>query len=339
MTSTTAKPFRLSASKLKTYLQCPRSYFLRYVQGVEQDTRGGKYLQVGIAFDLAVQHYVSGGEVGVASVDPKIRKMLDVARKYLPAPGSCTVQHQYRVPVPGEPWLVVEGKPDLRRPGWVGDTKTTAAGGEHALTAETLAKNEQALLYSWCEFATGYEGPVGLVWTYVDKATKPEAWNVPTQLWRPEVEAWFQSVALPAAREMARLHEAYDADQAHAVLDHCDRCWVRGACDPYSGPNSYDGLDCGVDLVQLRRKQPVRAESEFQMFDLKKLQEESVDLVGQLEGSLARYAPGGTEHIAINPPPSTSQTARANVDEALRQTASAKARVAKLLADLAEVSK
>jgi hypothetical protein len=322
-------PFRISASKLKRFLQCPRSYFLKYVQRVDESVNG-KFLDVGNAFDLAVQYHCSRGAVGVQSIDPKIVRMLAAAVPYLPPPGTVEVQLEYSVPHPDG--FVVQGKPDLRRPLEVGDTKTTADRGRGqgrdresppiALDRESLGQNEQGLLYAWCEFqlAPDAPGPCRLRWVYTTKQTKPTSWLVLRDVTRAEVEAWFERVVRPAARAMAQLHAEYDADRVLANLDACDepRCWVRGACSPYDGPNSYDGLDSGVSLVQLKGRRPVspaQKEGSSLAFDLKQLSEQAVDLVPALEASLA--TPASAEEnamrvravldaaapIAINPPP------------------------------------
>lgn len=291
MTSTPAAPFRLSASKLKRFLQCPRSYFLRYVQRVEEAVNG-KYLEVGNAYDLHVQWFLSSGARGCQSIDPKILRMFAAARRFLPAPGACEVQHEYRIAHPDG--FVVEGKPDLRRPGWLGDTKT-AAGREWTLTPATLRTNEQALLYAWCEFQLDPNlCRAGLNWLYVTKTAKPEAWPVDVALTRVEAEAWFDRVARPAAREMAALEREADASRVMANLDSCERCWTKAHCDPFDGPNSYDGVDSGVSLVQLRSRRPatpaVAVEEKFMAFNLDTLKEDTT-LVEQLAASLR---PDGT---------------------------------------------
>jgi hypothetical protein len=247
--------FRVSATKLKRFLQCPRSYFLRYVQGVEEDVKGS-YLIVGNAFDQAVQHYLSQGARGVASIDPKIVRMLGAARPLLPDPGTVEVQHEYSVSHPDG--FVVEGKPDLRRVGdgraWIGDTKTCASR-EWALTPGTLRTNEQALLYAWCELEAGNLGPVNATWTYVTKATKPEAWNVTALLSRGEVYAWFDAVVRPAVAAMRLAAAEYDADRVVANLDGCERCWTKRHCNPFEGPNQFstDQVANAINLVTLKR--------------------------------------------------------------------------------------
>ena len=251
--------FRLSASKLKRYLQCPRSYFLKYVQGVPEDVRG-KYLEVGNAFDLAVQHYVSDGQAGVRSIDPKIVRMLDSAKRYLPQPGGAQVQAQWRIETS---WgFVVEAKPDLvtvRGTEWlIGDTKTTSASGPgegSAMTPDQLHRDVQARLYAWCAHEMGAAN-VRATWVYTNKATKPASWTVDAWWNFSDLHEWFDSVVRPAAAAMAKLHAEYDADRVVADLDACERCWVRAHCSPFDGPNSYDGVAGLIEPASLKRTRP-----------------------------------------------------------------------------------
>ena len=346
--------FRLSASKLKRYLQCPRAYFLRYVQGVEEDV-GGNYLVIGTAYDLHVQWYLSRGARGVQSIEPRIVRMFDAARRHLPEPGAVEVQCEYRVVHPDG--FVVEGKPDLRRPGWLGDTKTTSASGPgvgSAMTPAQLAADVQFRMYAWCEYQLGFTGvAVPGVWSYVNKDTKPKAWNIMAAATPTMLNDWFDSVVRPAAAAMAALEAEADAERVTANLDACDRCWVRKHCNPYSGPNSYDGLDSGPSLVQLRGTRPVSPARQEQVngdvdvdlpmgggvgvsngvsfregavnsmaFDLKKLSED-VDLTEVLAASVA--ANEGAP-IAINPPrPVIDHTVELEAVIELCQSAAARA--------------
>jgi hypothetical protein len=331
--------FRLSASKLKRYLQCPRSYFLRYVAQVPENV-GGRFLEVGDAYDRHVQWYLSSGKRGVQSIDTKIVKMFDAACPRLPRPGEAEVQREYRFE--HADGFVVEGKPDIRRPCRVGDTKTTADKGPGlgrdkdkppiALTAETLHHEPQPLLYAWCEFQLDPAAPeCVLEWVYVSKQSKPTAWVARTTVARAEVVEWFDRVARPAAAAMAKLHAEVDADKVRAQLDACDepKCWVRAQCSPFNGPNSYDGVDSGLSLVQLKGRRPVspavEGEGKFMAFDLKKLSEESVDLETPLRASVAP---------AINPPSEDHAPAIDRLRAAMADCQSAYERAERLLAEL-----
>lgn len=332
--------FKLSATKLKRFLGCPRSYFLKYVQGAPEDVRGN-YLVVGNAFDAAVQAYCSGGERGVRSIDPKVVRMLDSARRHLPAPGVADVQTEWRLPSPCGTFLV-EAKPDLvvklGDGTWiVSDTKTTAAskpGEGSAMTAEQLHQDVQARLYAWCAHENGARN-VRAEWLYTSKATRPESWKVEAWWNYADLDRWMRDVVAPAAARMQELEAQTDADAVMANLDACDRCWVRAHCDPYAGPNTFDaaGLDVAIPAASLKRTRPTLSASqgsgERMAFDIRKLKEESVDLVGALEASLAAGSPRAAD-IAINPPSPT----HAALEEAIAQCRAAADRAERLLAQI-----
>lgn len=286
------KPFELSASRLKKFLQCPRSYYLHHVARVDQDP-GGKYLEIGNAYDGHVEWYVTEGKRGVRNIDPKILGMFAAAKPNLPAPGTVTTQHQYRIDAGG---FVVTGKADFRRRGWVGDAKTTSDRGRgrgkdahtppRALDPETLQNDVQSLLYAWCEFQLDPSlVTCQLVWTYVTKESKPTSWNVHASVARPFVEPWFAQVVRPAAAAMAALHALPTADQATANLESCAWCWVKAHCNPYVGPNTYSTEEVAgsVDLIRLRVKEPSNDGNNGSMaFNL-----DDLGLVEKLEQSIA----------------------------------------------------
>lgn len=309
---TPAKPFELSASRLKKFLQCPRSYYLHHVARVDQDP-GGKYLEIGNAYDGHVEWYVSEGKLGVRNIDPKILGMFAAARANLPAPGTVVTQHQYRIDAGG---FTVTGKADFRRRGWVGDAKTTSDRGRgkgkdkdtppRALDEETLQNDVQSLLYGWCEFQLDPSlVTCQLVWTYVTKEAKPTSWNVHASVARPFVDAWFERVVRPAAAAMAAMHALPTADEATANLESCERCWVKAHCNPYVGPNTYSAEEVAgsVNLARLRVKEPSNDGNKDMAFNL-----DDLGLVAKLEQSIAAVSgeavPAGVVHdLAADPPP------------------------------------
>jgi len=247
--------FIISASALKTFELCPRSWYLKHhLRAPDDQGAGGLYLARGNDFDTLVQRYIRDGAVGDASAPKLANRQLAAARRSLPAPGTAEVQFSYRVDV-GD--FVVQGKPDLRRPprdgvAWIGDTKTTSDRGEgvgaaadrpaYALTDETLRADVQFRLYAWCEcqLDRGVDSVAG-TWTYVSKADAPKSWDVDARIGRSELEAWFDSYVRPTVAKMrAYADAALTADQIPANPDSCRRCFVTGACPgPYAGPNVY----------------------------------------------------------------------------------------------------
>lgn len=244
----------ISASQLKLFALCPRSWYLKHVLRVPDDAgAGGLYLTRGNDFDVLVQRLVRDGVQGDPLAPKLANRQLAEARRHLPAPGTAQVQFEYNVSAGG---FVVRGKPDLRahRGSWVelGDTKTTSDRGPsigaaadrpaYALTDATLAHDEQALLYSWCEFqldpAVEY---VAAQWTYVSKADCPKSWLAKHRFERAEVDAWFSAYVRPVVARMREYADAaLTAELVPANPDSCRRCFVQRACPgPYEGANIY----------------------------------------------------------------------------------------------------
>lgn len=263
--------FTLSASHLKLFFLCPRSYFLKHVLRVPDDQgAGGLYLTRGNDFDRLVQLRVRDGVTGDSGAPKLANRQLAEALRYLPPPKTAEVQFSYNIDA-GE--FRVKGKPDLRRPGWIEDTKTTSDRGPgrgaaedrppYALTdAHTpggnprpLADDEQALLYSWCEFQLDPAlTTVHARWIYVSKADCPHSWISEADFGREETEAWFDAVVRPAAAEMAALHEkartGLTAEGVGGNPDSCRRCFVRASC-----PGAFDGVNVyGLTEPQNRGK-------------------------------------------------------------------------------------
>ncbi len=246
---------RISASHLKLFRLCPRSYYLKHVLRAPDDAgAGGKYLTRGNDFDRLIQLHVRDGVTGDSGAPKLANRQLAEARRHLPAHGGAEVQHVYSIPYTDPATglvLLVNGKPDLRRPGYIKDTKTTSDRGPGvgkdkdspawALTDETLRTDEQALLYSWCELVLDPALDwVDCEWIYVSKADCPKCWVAKCRLHRAEVWAWFHLVVRPAAGRMAALHALAPApaNRVAADPDSCRRCFVRQSC-----PGPFDGVN------------------------------------------------------------------------------------------------
>lgn len=287
----------LSASQLKDFDRCPRAWWLKYVARVPDDVAaGGKFLIAGTAFDelvqlqqsrlsldpaavrkSAVRHHPSvTAETLDAVVDGAFRQ-LRVVEAALPRPKSHAVQFSYRIPVPGRPEFVVTGKPDLRQPGVIRDTKTTSDRGPgrgagpdrpaYALTDATtpggnlrpLNLDVQALLYAWCEFQLDLAlAEVEAEWLYVSKCRSPRTWSARAGFARAEVDAWFQAWVLPRAEAMAVLKAGAAAgeDVPAAPETGCARCFTKLSCSPLEGAQRPEGSEktMAFDLKALKRR-------------------------------------------------------------------------------------
>lgn len=254
--------FAISASQLKLFQLCPRSWFLKHVQRVPDDAgTGGLYLTRGNDFDQLVQLRVRDGVTGDAGTSKLANRQLHAAMRHLPEHGGAAVQFGYDVDAGG---FRVHGKPDIRRPGWIQDTKTTSDRGPnrgkdkdsppYALTdthtpggnVRPLSEDVQARLYSWAEFQLDATLTNSYAqWIYVSKADCPVCWTSSADFDRADTEAWFDRVVRPAVAEMRWLVALFTdtgltAADVGANPDSCRRCFVRAACPgPFEGVNVY----------------------------------------------------------------------------------------------------
>src|SRR6185503_7194473 len=321
----TMTSFSVSASQLKLYQLCPRSWYLKHVLRVPDDQgAGGLYLTLGNDFDRLVQLHVRDGVTGDSGAPKLANRQLTEAGRHLPLPRTAEVQFSYDIDAGG---FHVRGKPDIRRPAWVKDTKTTSDRGPgrgkdkdsppYALTdahtpggnVRPLADDVQARLYAWCEFQLDPAlASVYAEWVYVSKADCPVCWTSAVDFDRADTLAWFDTVVRPiVARMMAytKLHAEHPgnlhAEDIGANPDSCRRCFVRAAC-----PGAFDGVNVyGITPPKEPRK-PNMA------FDLSTLRTPAtatatappvVDPVAQLEASIAAVC-DQVAAVAINRPAS-----------------------------------
>ncbi len=255
--------FRISASALKLFDLCPRSWWLKFVAHAPDDQgAGGLYIKRGNDFDVLVQRLVRDGVRGDPLAPKLANRQLAEAARHLPPPGGAEVQFVYDVDA-GD--FRVNGKPDLRRVGTeavhLGDTKTTSDRGPgrgaaedrpaYALTDENtlggnlrpLSNDVQFRLYAWCEFTL--DPAVAFVhgeWVYASKADCPKCWVSRATELRAESTRWFDSYVRPtvAAMRAYAASAALTAEDIPANPDSCRRCFVQRACPgPYEGRNVY----------------------------------------------------------------------------------------------------
>ncbi len=314
---------KVSASHLKLFRLCPRSYYLKHVLRAPDDAgAGGQYLTRGNDFDRLVQLHVRDGVTGDSGAPRLANRQLAEARRYLPAKGGAEVQFAYSIPYTDPATglvLLVNGKPDLRRPGYIQDTKTTSDRGPgrgaaedrpaYALTDATLAEDEQALLYAWCEFQLDPALAVVLCeWIYVSKADCPKCWMARCTLGRAAVTAWFDAVVRPAAAEMARLHDSgLPASGVGANPDSCRRCFVRGSC-----PGAFEGVSVHGPMAPQTRKNGMA-------FDLSKLKSGYTAAAAPLP-VLADQLAASVAAVQINRPATQRPACSVRVDPDLTET-------------------
>jgi hypothetical protein len=308
-TTYTQARLSVSASKLKDFARCERSWYLSAVaRAPDDDSAGGKYLVQGDLFDEAVGRYSARMDVDVeadlvpavkakpglrgaalslaeedwAVMGERAQRMLRAVQHLLPAPKTAKVQHRYRLPVVGyddRGGVVVSGATDLRLPGLVWDTKSTADRGPgrgrdaktppYALTDATLRDDYQARLYAWCEFQLNADLQFcRCVWVYASKPNTgaPQGWSVETTFARGDTLAWFDDTIRPQIDRMLDLEADSEfelaPENARANHDGCARCFRRAACNPFAGaqhqyPEGTPGT-MTIDFAALRARQAAK---------------------------------------------------------------------------------
>ena len=299
----------ISPSALKTFLACPRSWFLQFVAKVPREVPS--YVTAGTALDVAVQNYLKYGTESVgADGEDAVSRELAVLKAELPAPKTVLVQERFRVPCPG-----YEGRAQITTGGLdymtppnaelmvIGDLKRIWHQ-DAAMTAEQLADDVQAQMYAWLLWQT--HAPLEIIWrwTYCVRAVvskegkvtrKAKAFSVDVKADRKRVDDWFDRVVLQAARDMLDIIGPAEAI-AHDP-DSCEnggRCFVRAHCALHQGPVKGD---IHVDLSRFKTNAAKAAEA----------------IVAEAETTV-EWANG--VHIAINPPPLSVVPSR-ETDEAV----------------------
>jgi hypothetical protein len=284
----------VSPSQLKSFVACERRWYLESQAGAPRDgDAGGQYLVYGRLVDEAVERLVANPRV-VLSVDALVvavqsarkgaelsgltdEKWAELAEKAVRAtrrlegarllpPTGTPAQFKYRVEVPWSPVTLV-GRADYRSAGRVWDLKTTSDRGPgkgpsgekppNALTDATLREDFQARVYAAAEFfAQPTLASVSMRWVYTSSTTQA-VWTATAFFTRAETLAWFDAnVRGPIFPRMIELAatEGLAVDEARANHDGCARCFIKGACSPFSGAQQHGTELVNMDLERLRAR-------------------------------------------------------------------------------------
>jgi hypothetical protein len=283
----------VSPSQLKSFVACERRWYLESQAGAPRDgDAGGQYLVYGRLVDQAVEWLVEdphnavtpsalvtavkaarrGEELSTLDdakwlelADKAVRAMRRLAAAKLLPPTGTPAQFKYRVEVPWSPVTLV-GRADYRSAGRVWDLKTTSdrgpgkgPGGDrppNALTDASLRDDFQARIYAAAEFfAQPTLASVSMRWVYTSSTTQA-VWAATAFFTRAETIAWFDAnVREPIFPRMIELAstEGLAVDEARANHDGCARCFIKGACSPFSGAQQHT-KEYDVDLERLRAR-------------------------------------------------------------------------------------
>jgi hypothetical protein len=287
----------VSPSQLKSFVACERRWYLESQAGAPRDgDAGGQYLVYGRLVDEAVERLVAnpravlsaselvahvkaarrGDELSgltdekwVELADKAVRATRRLEGARLLPPVGTPAQFKYRVEVPWSPVTLV-GRADYRSAGRVWDLKTTSDRGPgkgpsgekppNALTDVSLREDFQARVYAAAEFfAQPTLASVSMRWVYTSSTTQA-VWAATAFFTRAETIAWFDAnvreAIFPRMIELAST-EGLAVDEARANHDGCARCFIRGACSPFTGAQQHPGKsekEFDVDLERLRAR-------------------------------------------------------------------------------------
>lgn len=183
----------ISASQLKKFDSCPRSWAFAYIEGIREES--GDAATLGVTVHAEMEAWVRDGKL---PQHPLALKLLGLFKDhpYYPAKGTTEAESEFTMTIDGVKW---RGFMDGRRPREAGeviviDYKTTSDIHKWALRAEggLLVDAEgkpdiQSTLYAAKEFVAGAESVYG-IWAYVGTKSPHPAKLVEVKFDRERVE-------------------------------------------------------------------------------------------------------------------------------------------------------
>ena len=215
-----------SASRIKTFLSCPRKFAWQYLAGLPSPT--SKAQSFGQDVHAILEQFVSQGyPVDVSTPEGLVAAQgAPYVLEYVKDPGvTCEREFQFASSA-GRYW---RGFKDLETPELILDYKTTASV-QYALTPDALMYDAQAILYAHEHFLT-YEGDtVRLVWLYLQKRKPIMHLPVIVDMTRDHAALGFR-----ALEESAAAAESLTGTTAEDILTiegNYSACGEYGGC-PY----------------------------------------------------------------------------------------------------------
>jgi hypothetical protein len=254
---------RLSASQIQTFVDCPRKWAWRVIEGVEEPPN--KSAELGRAVHSELEKYLTGGEIDFTS---EVGYIAASGIHHLPKPGAWVADPPSEdgvaklrwVPTPG---LLVEqefhfegpsghtylGYKDLEEPGIVTDHKSTN-DLKWQKTEDELRADIQATLYAVDYFRKHPEEPtVALRWVYYQ--TRNSKKSAVTFIHVNQAETWQRFLAIEkiAERMAAAVVPKENGEPVRALdlpanVNHCSAyggCPHQGRCNlsPFDKMRSY----------------------------------------------------------------------------------------------------
>ena len=228
---------RLSASQVQTYVDCPRKWAWRYVEGVEDTPSPAA--ELGKSVHAELEKYLSGGEIDFTTEAGYIAA---AGLEHLPKPGApgLLIEQEFHFEGPlGHSYL---GYKDLEQPGAVIDHKTTS-DLKWQKTSEDLKKDIQATLYA-VDYFRKYpeEIDVELRWVYYQTRNTRKSAVTRLRVYQPEI--WQRFLEIEQIAEQMELASTKRALELPPNTNHCSAyggCPHQGRCNlsPFDKMRSY----------------------------------------------------------------------------------------------------
>ena len=233
---------KISPTAIKCYRRCPRRWGFQKICGLEEPASTST--DDGTACHQIAEGYLKTGKL---SGNPSYVAIMQEEIPYLPAPGTCVVEHHVEYELDDVTW---HGYVDATHPASRSriDHKYVRTF-DYNLTPTALAADAQGVIYALAPAPDGeiWDTTV-LRWNYVSK-TKRACQPTVAVLRREDALATLRSVWLPLAREMIAWHNLFSGVNRWVAVAWVDAlipcepgdCWSFGRHCPFGAICSHRG--------------------------------------------------------------------------------------------------
>jgi RecB family exonuclease len=221
--------WRVSASQIKTWKDCPRKWGFKYIDGLEDPP--GKAAELGSAVHRDLEWYLQAGSIDSRTESGRIAV---AAKEILPGPS-------YRLQVEREIVFELDGityrgfidliDPDGEEGPTIYDHKTSSDPRRWGLTEETLPEDVQALIYATWGILHWDLDSVALQWSYLKTRGQAEATAVRAKISKDDALQKIREKIRPAA--LAIVEASSCAESATELDPNPAACSKFGGC-PFS---------------------------------------------------------------------------------------------------------
>ena len=284
--------WRVSASQIKTWKDCPRKWGFKYIDGLEDPP--GKAAELGSAVHRDLEWYLQAGSIDTSTDSGRIAA---AAKEVLPGPSHrLQVEREIVFELEGVTYRGFIDLIDPRGP-TIYDHKTSSDPKKWGLTEETLPNDVQALIYATWGILEWNLDSVALQWSYLKTRGRAEATAVRAKISKDDALQKIREKIRPTALAIV---EASSCAESAMELDP-----NPGACSKFGGCPFADVCERSEDQL-LESALGKKTEKEKGKMTLKEL----------LKSKNAKKAPPrANEFAAILPPEAEAETKKEEIKE------------------------